>query len=164
MDVYLWPVCSPPVGWARRSVTRPSTLRLLSAAVLAVNRPVGPLVEELHTANCSDLETKAAAGLRAIFPLFRDPPRTIQTRIDHWNSTRTSWEVQYRWTRSTVPPPKKLKRDPVIKCDIASRYLDCNNYSIEVVAKQPIFDMFRVALLNIWVHERVRVAGCGRDG
>ena len=69
------------MGWARRSVTRPSALRLLSTAVLAVNRPVGPLVEELNTANRSDLETKAATGLGAIFPVFRDPPRTTQTRI-----------------------------------------------------------------------------------
>lgn len=76
----LWPRPRPPLGWTRHSVAGPPALWLLAAAVFAVDRAVGAVVEELHAANGPDLKAQAAAGSGAVLPLVRDPPRCIKAR------------------------------------------------------------------------------------
>lgn len=88
---YLRPSPSSPLGRAGHSVAGLPAFWLLSTAVLAVDRAVCALMEELHTTNCSDLKSQAAAGFSAMLPLFRDPPGSIQTKIDlHQERTRLS--------------------------------------------------------------------------
>ena len=50
---------------------------------------VGAVVEELHAADRPDLEAQAAAGLRAVLPVLRDPPGQVNKYMEVTTGVRT---------------------------------------------------------------------------
>lgn len=66
----LRPRSGPPLGRTWDSVTGPPALWLLPAAVLAVDRAVGAVMEELNAANGPDLKAQAAAGFGTMLPFL----------------------------------------------------------------------------------------------
>lgn len=66
----LRPGSGPPLSRTRDSVTGPPAIWLLAAAVFAVDRAVGAVVEQLHAANGPDLKAQVAAGFGAILPFL----------------------------------------------------------------------------------------------
>lgn len=77
---YLRPGARPPLGRTRGSVTGSPALRLLPAAVFAVDGAAGVVMEEMYAANRPDLETQGAAGFGTMLPVFRDPSAEFKRR------------------------------------------------------------------------------------
>lgn len=69
------------MGRTGHSVAGTSGLGFLAAAVLAVNRAVRALVQELNAAYGADLVTQVSAGFGAMFPFFRYPPLITKMRV-----------------------------------------------------------------------------------